>query len=210
MSDKTTIRVLLVDDHPVVREGMAALLNRRADMDVVAEAENGRLAIELYTQHQPDVVLMDLRMPEMGGVEAIVQIRATDPNANIIVLTTYDGDEDIFRGLQAGAKAYLLKDTPRQMLLETIRAVSKGEKRIPPEIGAKLAGRLMGPSLTDRELDVLQLIVAGQSNREIGLALSITEGTVKAHVNSLLGKLNVHDRTQAVTEALRRGIVHLE
>lgn len=209
MSEKT-IRVLLVDDHPVVREGMAALLNRRADMDVVAEAENGRIAQTLYQQHQPDIVLMDLRMPEMGGVDAISAIRDDDPNAKIIVLTTYDGDEDIFRGLQAGAKAYLLKDTPRDDLLDTIRAVNAGQRRIPPDIAAKLAERMMGPSLTEREMDVLKLIVAGQSNREIGQELSITEGTVKAHVNNLLGKLNVNDRTQAVTEALRRGIVHLE
>lgn len=207
---KKNIRVLLVDDHPVVREGMAAMLNRRSDMEVVAEAENGRIAQALYQTHQPDIVLMDLRMPEMGGVDAIIAIREADPTAKIIVLTTYDGDEDIYRGIQVGAKAYLLKDTPRDELLDTIRAVHAGHRRIPPEIASKLAERMMGPSLTERELDVLKLIVAGQSNREIGVALSITEGTVKAHVNNLLGKLGVNDRTQAVTEALRRGIVHLE
>lgn len=205
-----TIRVLLVDDHPVVREGMAALLNRRPDMDVIGEVDNGRSAVEFFQQHQPDVTLMDLRMPEMGGVAAIVAIREQFPQARIIVLTTYDGDEDIYRGLQAGAMAYLLKDSPRDALLETIRAVHAGQRRIPPEVASKLAERIMGPSLTERELSVLRLIVAGKSNREIGRALVITEGTVKAHVNNLLGKLAASDRTQAVTEALRRGIVHLD
>lgn len=209
-SSGQAIRVLLADDHPVVREGLAALLNRRADMDVIGEVADGRSAVAFYQQHQPDVTLMDLRMPEMGGVEAIVTIREQFPQARIIVLTTYDGDEDIYRGLQAGAMAYLLKDTPRDELLETIRAVHAGQRRIPPEVASKLAGRITGPSLTERELDVLKLIVAGKSNREIGQTLVIAEGTVKAHVNNLLGKLGVSDRTQAVTEALRRGFVHLD
>ena len=207
---KQTIRVLLADDHPVVREGMAALLNRRADMDVIGEVANGRDAVEFFEQHQPDVTLMDLRMPEMGGVAAIVSIREQFPDARIIILTTYDGDEEIYRGLQAGAMAYLLKDTPRDELLDTIRAVHAGQRRIPPDVASKLAQRIMGPSLTERELAVLEQIVAGKSNREIGEALVITEGTVKVHVNNLLGKLGVSDRTQAVTEALRRGIVHLD
>ena len=207
---KQIIRVLLADDHPVVREGMAALLNRRADMDVIGEVANGRDAVEFFRQHQPDVTLMDLRMPEMGGVAAIVSIREQFPEARIIILTTYDGDEDIYRGLQAGAMAYLLKDTPRDDLLDTIRAVHAGQRRIPPDVANKLAERIMGPSLTERELAVLEQIVAGKSNREIGEALVITEGTVKVHVNNLLGKLGVSDRTQAVTEALRRGIVHLD
>jgi len=205
-----TIRVLLADDHPVVREGLAAMLNRRADMEVIGEVADGRAAVQFYQKHQPDVTLMDLRMPEMGGVAAIVAIREQFPQARIIVLTTYDGDEDIYRGLQAGAMAYLLKDTSREELLETIRAVHAGQRRIPPEVASKLAERIMGPSLTERELAVLAQIVAGKSNREIGQALVITEGTVKAHVNNLLGKLGVSDRTQAVTEALRRGIVHLD
>jgi two-component system NarL family response regulator len=205
-----TIRVLLADDHPVVREGLAAMLNRRADMEVIGEVADGRSAVQFCQEHQPDVTLMDLRMPEMGGVEAIVTIRQQFPKARIIILTTYDGDEDIYRGLQAGALAYLLKDTPREELLETIRAVCAGQRRIPPEVASKLAERITGPSLTERELAVLEQIVAGKSNREIGQALVITEGTVKAHVNNLLGKLGVSDRTQAVTEALRRGIVHLD
>jgi two-component system, NarL family, response regulator len=203
------IRVLIADDHPVVREGLAAMINRRPDMVVVAEVVDGKTAVQAYAQHQPDVVLMDLRMPEMGGVVAIAAIRADDPEAKIILLTTFDGDEDIFRGLQAGAKAYLLKDTPREALLDAIRAVHAGQKRIPPEIAARLAERMLQPELTAREMEVLGLIVAGQSNREIGQALAITEGTVKAHVNNILSKLSVSDRTQAVTEALRRGLAHL-
>jgi DNA-binding NarL/FixJ family response regulator len=204
------IRLLIADDHPVVREGLAAMLNRRADMTVVGEASNGREAIDLYRREKPHITLMDLRMPELGGVEAIAAIHAEFPNARFIVLTTYDGDEDIARALKAGAQAYLLKDTPRDELLEAIRAVHAGGKRIAPEMAAKLADRLTTPELTEREMDVLKLIVAGKSNKEIGMALSITEGTVKVHVNNLLGKLGVSDRTQAVTEALRRGIVHLD
>ncbi len=207
---ESLIRILIADDHAVVREGLAAMIARRADMQVAAEAEDGRRAVELARQLKPDVILMDLRMPEMGGVEAITHIRAARPAARIIVLTTYDGDEDIYRALQAGAEAYLLKDTPRDELLEAIRAVHAGQKRIPAEVAAKLAVRLTAEALTPRELEVLKLIVAGRSNKEIGAALGIAEGTVKIHVNNLLGKLGVTDRTQAVTEALKRGIVHLD
>lgn len=202
--------ILITDDHAVVREGLAAMIGRRAEMQVVAEASNGVQAVELALQHKPDILLMDLRMPQMGGVEAIRTIRAAWPEARVIVLTTFDGDEDIFRALQAGAKGYLLKDTPREELLEAIRAVYAGRKHIPSEVAAKLADRLTSETLTEREREVLQLIVAGQSNKEIGASLNISEGTVKVHVNSLLGKLGVSDRTQAVTEALRRGLVHLE
>jgi DNA-binding NarL/FixJ family response regulator len=202
-------RLLLVDDHPVVREGLAALLGRQTDLQVVAEASNGRQAIDLFRQHQPDLVLMDLQMPELGGVEAIKTIRAEFPTARFIVLTTFDGDEDIFRALQAGAQGYLLKDAPREELLAAIRTVASGGKHIAPEVAAKLADRLLLPELTERELAVLKLIVTGRSNKEIGSALTITEGTVKVHVNNLLSKLGVSDRTQAATEALRRGIVHL-
>jgi two-component system NarL family response regulator len=179
-------------------------------MQVAAEAEDGRRAVELARQLKPDVILLDLRMPEMGGVEAITHIRAERPEARIIVLTTYDGDEDIYRALQAGAKAYLLKDMPRDELLDAIRVVHAGHKRIPSEVAAKLAERLTAKALTPRELEVLKLIVAGRSNKEIGAGLGIAEGTVKIHVNNLLGKLGVADRTQAVTEALKRGIVHLD
>ena len=205
------IRILIADDHPVVREGVAAMIERRPDMTVVAEAATGREAVAAYRAAQPDVVLMDLRMPEMTGVEAIGAIRGEFPGARIIVLTTYDGDEDIYRGLQAGARAYLLKDAPRDELLDAIRAVHAGQSRIPPAVAARLAERVLaGPQLTPRELEVLRGIVAGQSNKEIGAALSIGEGTVKAHVNNILGKLGVNDRTQAVTTALQRGIVHLD
>lgn len=205
-----TIRLVIADDHPVVREGLAAMCNRRPDLTVVAEAENGEQAVALVLEHRPDVVLMDLRMPVLGGVDAIGRIRAEWPEARIVVMTTFDGDEDIYRALQAGARAYLLKDTPREEIVDAIRSVYAGHKRIPSEIASKLADRLTAEPLTERELAVLKQIVAGQSNKEIGAALGIAEGTVKVHVNSLLGKLGVEDRTQAVTEALRRGIVHLD
>ncbi len=209
MAEDQIIRILIADDHPVVREGLAAMINRRPDMQVIGEVADGQAAIDFFRLHRPDLILMDLRMPGTGGVEAISAIRAAAPDARIIILTTYDGDEDIYRGLQAGARAYLLKDTPRGELLDTIRAVHAGQRHIPAQIAARLAERVTMPDLTERELDVLRLIVDGKSNREIGQALNITEGTVKAHVNSILGKLGVDDRTQATTEALRRGIVHL-
>ena len=204
------INILLVDDHPIVREGLAALIERRGEMRVVAEAAEGETAVALYAQHQPDVVLIDLRMPGMGGVAAITAVRQQFPTARFIILTTYDGDEDIYRGLQAGAMAYLLKDTPRQELLDTIRAVYAGQKRIPPEVAAKLIERMLGPALTEREQAVLDLIVRGRSNKEIGQELSITEGTVKAHVNNVLGKLGVSDRTQAALMAVRFGLIKPE
>lgn len=204
------IRILIADDHPVVREGLAALIERRADMTVAAEAGNGREAVDRFREHRPDVTLMDLRMPQLDGVEAIGVIRQEFPAARVIVLTTYDGDEDIYRGLRAGAMAYLLKDAPREELLEAIRAVDAGQKRIPPEVAVKLTERMSSPTLTARELEVLRLLAQGKSNGEIGAVLFITEGTVKAHVNNILNKLGANDRTQAVTMALRRGIVRLE
>lgn len=204
------IRCLIVDDHPIVREGMAATIELDDDMTVVAQGKNGREAVELYRQHKPDITLMDLNMPEMGGVAAIEAIRSEFPQARIVILTTYDGDEDIYRGLKAGAKAYLLKEGSLNDLMDTIHAVHKGLTRIPPEVAAKLAARMTIPELTAREKEVLNLIVAGNSNQEIGNALFITEATVKAHVNSILSKLDVSDRTQAVTVALKRGLVHLE
>lgn len=210
MADPPTIRILIADDHPIVRDGLNAVINDQPDMEVVAEAANGKEAVQLAQQHRPDVMLIDLRMPQMNGVEAIKTIRTEWPEARFIILTTYDGDEDIYRALQAGAQAYLLKGMSRFELLDTVRAVHAGHKRIPPEVAAKLAGRISAAELTARELDVLKLIVAGHNNKEIGVNLSITEGTVKAHVNSILGKLGVNDRTQAVTEAMRRGIIHLE
>lgn len=204
------IRILLAEDHAVVREGLAAILNRKEDMTVVGEAENGRQAVEMYRLQQPDIVLMDLRMPELGGVEAIAQIRAEFPDARIIVLTTYDTDEDIYRGLQAGAKGYLFKDATSKELLNAIRTVHQGQKYIPPEVALKLVERIELSALTERELEVLHLLVNGKKNQEISAALSITEATVKFHVNNILNKLGVKDRTQAVITALKRGLARID
>lgn len=178
-------------------------------MEAVAEASNGKEAVEMFRLHQPDVTLMDLRMPQMEGVEAITTIRAEFPTARIILLTTYDGDEDIYRGLRAGAKGYLLKDASCEQLLEAIRVVHVGRSRIPPSVGAKLAERMSNPELSDREREVVRLMATGKSNQEIGTALGITEGTVKFHVNNILSKLKVNDRTQAVIVALKRGIASM-
>lgn len=209
MNPNNTIRLLIAEDHPVVRRGVALMLKYEPDMEVVAEAGTGMEAVRLFRLHKPDVTLMDLRMPEMDGVEAITVIRSEFPTARIIVLTTWDGDEDIFRGLKAGAQAYLLKDTPCDDLLETVRLVHSGKKHITKEVGAKLAERTSFPELTEREMDVLRLMVKGMSNQEIGAALFIAEGTVKFHVNHILNKMNVNDRTQAVIAALKRGLATL-
>ena len=203
------IRILVVEDHHVVRQGLVALIKTVEDMRVVDEACDGKQAVELFRQHQPDVTIMDLRLPNMTGVEAITEIRRGFPNARIIVLTTYDGDEDIYRALQAGARGYLLKDMSGDELMDAIRTVHAGRSRIPPAVAQRLAERLGGPDLTTRELEVLKLIVSGKSNKEIGRDLFISEATVKTHINSLLSKLGVSDRTQAATTALQRGIVHL-
>jgi two-component system NarL family response regulator len=203
------IRILVVEDHHVVRQGLVALLNTVADMRVVAEGADGQQAVELFRQHEPDVTLMDLRMPAMSGVDAVVEIRRHFPAARIIVLTTFDGDEDIYRALQAGARAYLLKGMFGDELMDAIRAVHAGKSRIPPAVAERLASRMGSPGLTARELDVLKLIVAGKSNKEIGEELRISEATVKTHINNILSKLGVTDRTQATTAALQRGIVHL-
>ena len=204
------IRLLVVDDHAVVRGGLVALLRTDPDMEVVAEASDGLEALEQYGRHQPDVTLMDLRLPTVGGAEAIGLIRGRWPHARVIVLTTYDGDEDIHRAIQAGAKAYLLKGMSVEELISTIHAVHGGRMRIPPPIAEKLAERMGGPQLTNRELEVLQLVVRGHSNKEIGSDLRISEATVKTHMNSLLAKLGVGDRTAASTVAIQRGIVHLD
>lgn len=205
----TKIRVLIADDHPVVRKGLATMLKYEPGMETVGEASNGREALELFRLHQPDISLIDLRMPGMDGVETIANIRNEFPDARLIILTTFDGDEDIYQGLQAGAKAYVLKDTTCEELLATIRKVYEGRLHIPIEVGAKLAERMNKPELSARELDVIKLMAQGNNNREIGEHLSITEGTVKFHVNNILSKLRVNDRTQAVITALRRGIVNL-
>ncbi len=209
MTNTKRIRILIADDHPIVRAGLEALINRRPDMTVVAEAANGQEAIALFQQHQPDITLMDLRMPKMGGVEAIQEIRRQHPTAQIIVLTTYDGDEDIYRGLQAGAQAYILKDIPRQELLDCIRTVAEGKIHLSSTVAAKLAERLKMEALSPRELETLQLMGAGRNNKEIAAALLVTEGTVKVHVNSILGKLHVNNRTEAVAVAVKRGLIQL-
>jgi len=204
------VRLLVVDDHHIVRQGLIALLTTVPEMRVVAEASDGQQAVELYRQHQPDVTLMDLRMNTMNGVETTRAIRAEFPNARIIVLTTFDGDEYIYRALQAGARGYLLKGMDTEELLAAIRTVHSGKSRIPAPVAERLAERMNAPTLTDRETEVLRLIVGGNSNKEIAAALFISEATVKTHINSLLSKLGVSDRTQAATTALQRGIVHFD
>ncbi len=201
---------MVVDDHQIVRQGLVALLNTEPGLTVVAEATNGQQAVELFRQQRPDITLMDLRLPVLGGVEATKTIRQEFPTAKIIVLTTYDGDEDIYRALQAGAQSYLLKGVSFDELLEAIRTVHAGARRIPSAVAERLAERMAGQELTGRELQVLELIVKGRSNKEISTELAISEATVKSHINSLLSKLGVSDRTQAATSALQRGIVHLD
>jgi two-component system NarL family response regulator len=203
------IRILVAEDHHVVRQGLVALIKTVPDMTVVGEAADGAQAVELFRKCRPDVTIMDLRLPVMSGVEAITAIRREFPSARVLVLTTFDGDENIFRALQAGARGYLLKDMFGEELMEAIRGVHAGKTRIPPPIAQRLAERMGGPSLTHREIEVLKLIVAGKSNKDIGNDLSISEATVKTHINSILGKLGVSDRTQAATTALQRGIVEL-
>jgi DNA-binding NarL/FixJ family response regulator len=205
-----TIRIMIVEDHQVVRQGLVALMKTVPDISVVAEASNGDEAIQLHAQHRPDITLMDLRLPVRSGVDAITAIRQKDSGAKIIVLTTYDGDEDIYRALQAGARGYLLKGMSAEELLNAVREVQAGRTHIPKLVAERLAERMGGPDLTVRELDVLRLIVKGKSNKEIGTDLNITEATVKTHINNILGKLGVTDRTQATTTAIQRGIVHLE
>lgn len=209
MSQSTAIRVLIVDDHAIVRRGLATIIDRDPEMTVIAQAENGQQAIDLFRKYQPDVTLMDLRMPQMEGVEAITAICAEFKQARIIVLTTYDGDEDIYRGLRAGAQGYLLKDAKADELLTSIRIVHSGQKYIPQAVGAKLLQRMSNPELSERELAVLRLMAQGMSNAGIATALIISESTVKSHVNRLLSKLGVNDRTQAVIVAVKRGLVSL-
>ena len=203
------IRILAVDDHPMLREGIASLVASQSDMELVAEASTGREALKQFRNHRPDLTLMDLQMPEMGGIEAMITIRDEFPEARIIVLTTYKGDVQVLRALKAGARAYLLKGLLRKELLETIRAVYAGHKRIPPEVAAVLADHAVDEALTAREIDVLRLIAGGNANKLIGDQLSITEETVKGYVKTILSKLGASDRTHAVTVALKRGIIDL-
>jgi len=201
---------MLVDDHSAFRQGLTALINHEADLKVVAEAGDGQSAIPLYREKKPDVVLMDLRLPGIGGVEATIAIRKEFPHARIIVLTTFDTDEDIYRAIQSGAKSYLLKDTPYPEIAQAIRIVNAGDETLPPKIASLLNKRRQRPDLSDREIAVLQMLVKGRSNKEIGMSLFIAEETVKSHLKTLFTKLNVHDRTGAAISAIRHGIVHLE
>jgi DNA-binding NarL/FixJ family response regulator len=203
------IRVLAVDDHPLLREGVAALISTEEDMELIGEASNGREALDLFRKFHPDVTLMDLQMPEMNGIDAIGAIRGEFPDARIIVLTTQPGDVQVSRALKAGARAYLLKGMLRKELLETIRAVHTGQKRLSPEIATEIAEHATDGALTPREIEVLRLVAAGNANKEIGARLSLTEVTVKSHVKNVLAKLGANDRTHAVTIALKRGIIDL-
>ena len=208
-ADRRPIRVLSVDDHPLFREGVATLLAGQSDLALIAEASNGREAVDQFRRHRPDVTLMDLQMPEMNGVEAMVAIHEEFPSARIIVLTTYVGDALVLRALKAGARAYLLKSLLRKELLETIRLVHAGQKRIVPVVAADLAAHATDDALSPREVDVLRLIAGGNANKAIANQLSITEETVKGHVKNILAKLAASDRTHAVTIALKRGIIDL-
>jgi two-component system NarL family response regulator len=201
------IRVLIADDHVTVLEGLAAIIGRQPDMMVVAEAADGQEAVDLWTEHRPDVTLLDLRMPTLDGVGVIENIRKQDASARVIVLTTYDSDTEILRAIKAGTKAYLLKDARREELLDCIRRVNRGETCIPASLAEKLAAGLSSESLTGRELNVLELLAQGKSNKEIGVNLYISETTVKSHLRSIFRKLNVLSRTEAITVASRRGLI---
>jgi two-component system, NarL family, response regulator len=203
------IRVLSVDDHPLLRDGVAALIGNQTDMVVIAEASNGREALEQFRRHHPDITLMDLEMPDMSGIDAMSAIRGEFPDARIIVLTTHSGDVQVARALKAGARAYLLKGLLRKELLETIRAVHAGHKRISPEIAAEIAEHATDDPLTPREVDVLRLVASGNANKIIAAELSLTEETVKSHIRNILSKLGANDRTHAVAIGLKRGIIQL-
>ena len=209
-SNRDLIRILTVDDHPLLRKGIAALVNGEPDLKLIAEASNGEEAVMAYRSHQPDVTLMDLQMPGGDGLQAIESIRSEFPDARIIILTTYNGDVQVLRALRAGARGYILKGHVHKELLDTIRAVHAGQKRIPPEVASQLAEHAMDDQLTAREMDVLRLISSGNSNKLIADHLSIGEATVKSHVTNILSKLGASDRAHAVTIGLRRGIIDLD
>jgi two-component system, NarL family, response regulator len=206
---KARIRVLCVDDHRVMLDGLSLLISRQPDMEVIASATMGEDAVDLFTRHRPDVTLMDLQLPTMTGLEAIRAIRSLAPDAKIVVLTMYQGDEDIYRSLEAGAAAYVLKDALSDDLVTVIREVHHGSRPIPADVAQRLAARRAQPSLTPREVDVIQLIAQGLRNKEIGVALGISEWTAKVHVKNILAKLKVNDRAAVIQIALRRGIIHL-
>ena len=209
MSERALIRVFSVDDHPLLREGIAAVINNQPDMLMVAQAATGGEAVHMFRQHRPDVTLMDLRLPDLSGIDALIAIRAEFPEARVIMLTTFEGDVEIQRALKAGARGYLLKSNPPQELVETIRHVHAGKKGIPSQIAAHLAEHISDETLTEREIDVLRHIAGGNRNRDIGERLFISEETVKVHIKHIMEKLGASDRTQAVAIAVRRGIIQL-
>jgi DNA-binding NarL/FixJ family response regulator len=209
MANKVVVRVLCVDDHPLLRQGIAALVGSQGDMKLVAEASNGREALRQFRELRPDVTLMDLRLPDMSGIDALIAIRSEFPEARVVVLTTFEGDAEIQRALEAGARGYLLKTMPPADLIDAIRQVHAGKKRIPPEIAAQLAEHASDEDLTGRELEVLREVAGGSRNHEIASRLFISEETVKVHVKHIMEKLGANDRTQAVAIAIRRGIIQL-
>jgi DNA-binding NarL/FixJ family response regulator len=209
MSNSTPIRIFSIDDHPLMREGIAAIISNEPDMLLVAEASNGREAIQGFRDHRPDITLMDLRLPDISGIDAMVTIRTEFPDARIIMLTTFEGDVEIRRALQAGAVGYMLKTMPRRQLVDMIRRVHAGKKHIPPEIAAHLAEHMGDECLSKREVDVLQKIAGGNRNTDIAALLFISEETVKGHVKHIMEKLGASDRTEAVAIGIRRGIIHL-
>jgi DNA-binding NarL/FixJ family response regulator len=209
MSERARIRVFSVDDHPLLREGIAAIINNQADMSMVAQAANSQDAVEQYRKHKPDVTLMDLRLPDRSGIETMIAIREEFPDARVIMLTTFEGDVEIKNALEAGARGYMLKSMPPKELVEVIRQVHAGKKRIPPQLAAQLAEHMSDEKLTEREVEVLGQIAGGNRNRDIAERLFITEETVKVHIKHIMEKLGASDRTQAVAIGIRRGIIQL-
>ena len=209
MTEQTQIRILSVDDHPLLREGIATIINNEPDMELVSQAANGAEAIQRHRDHRPDVTLMDLRLPDLSGIDAMIAIRAEFPEARIVMLTTFEGDVEVQRALEAGARGYLLKNMPPHELVQVIRQVHAGKKRVPPAVASQLAEHMSDEALTPREIDVLRLIAGGNRNRDIGDLLFISEETVKVHIKHLMDKLGAKDRTQAIAIAVRRGIIEL-